>query len=59
MQKSQLKELIEQMPDEISVGDFVAELYFREKLEKGLQQIEEGKTMSHEKAKQRLSKWLK
>ena len=41
MQKSQLKELIEQMPDEISVGDFVAELYFREKLEKGLQQIEE------------------
>lgn len=58
MQKSQLKELIEQMPDEISVGDLVAELHFREKLEKGFKQIDEGKEISHEEAKQKLSKWL-
>jgi len=58
MQKSQIIELLEKMPEEITVGDFIAELQFREKLEKGLKQVDEGKVMSHEQAKQRLSKWL-
>ena len=59
MNKSQLLDIIEKMPEDISVGDLIAEIHFNEKLEKGLKQIEEGKTLSHLEAKQRLSKWLK
>jgi len=58
MQKNQIISLINRMPDEIKIGDLIAELQFREKLEKGLRQIDEGKVVSHEQAKQRLSKWL-
>lgn len=58
MQKNQIIEVLEKMPDEISIGDLIAELSFREKLGKGLQQAAEGKVMSHDEAKQKLSKWL-
>jgi len=58
MQKNQIKEVLDKMPDEIAVGDFVTELYFREKLEKGLEQVKAGKTLSHDQAKNKLSKWL-
>lgn len=59
MNKTQLIEIIEMMPDEILVDDFIAELYFKEKLGKGLHEIEEGKLVDHEEVKNRLSKWLK
>ena len=59
MNKIQLFNILDKMPDEISVGDLIAELHFKEKLDKGLKQIEEGKLLSHEEAKHRLSKWLK
>ncbi|HON78104.1 MAG TPA: hypothetical protein PK544_06405 [Spirochaetota bacterium] len=58
MHKNQIKEVLEKMPDDIAVGDFIAELYFREKLEKGLKQAEEGKTLRHDQAVAKLSKWL-
>lgn len=58
MQKSQIIELLEKMPSDVAIGDFIAEIYFREKLDSGLKQIENGKTISHEEAKKRLSKWL-
>jgi len=59
MNKTKILDIIDKMPDEISVGDLIAEIHFKEKLERGLKQIDEGKTVSHEEAKQRLSKWLK
>ena len=59
MNKNQLIDIIEKMPEEISVGDLIAEIHFKEKLEKGLKQIDEGKTVTHQQARQRLSKWLK
>lgn len=59
MNKNQLLDIIEKMPEEISVDELIAEIHFNEKLEKGLSQIDEGKTISHAEARQRLSKWLK
>ena len=59
MNKAMLYDILDKMPDEISVGDFIAELHFKEKLDKGLKQIDEGKLVTHEEAKHRLSKWLK
>ncbi|UCE38324.1 MAG: hypothetical protein JSW00_03545 [Thermoplasmata archaeon] len=50
--------MIQQMPDDASIADIMAELYFRQKVDKGLKELDEGKGISHEEAKERLKKWL-
>lgn len=60
---SKLKEeaikLIKQMPDDCSLEDIMYELYFKQKVEKGLRELKEGKIVKHEDVKKRLGKWLK
>ena len=50
--------LIESLPDDASVADIMAELYFHRKVEEGLAQLDTGQGIDHETAKQRLHKWL-
>jgi hypothetical protein len=50
--------MIQQMPDDVSVADIMAELYFRQKVDKGLAELDEGKGISHEEVKERMKKWL-
>ena len=51
--------LIEELPEDITVSDIMAELYFRQNVDEGLKELDEGKGISHEEAKKRLSRWLK
>ena len=51
--------LIEEFPEDITVSDIMAELYFRQNVDEGLKELDEGKGISHEEAKKRLSRWLK
>ena len=39
--------------------DVMAELYFRQKVDRGLQELDEGKGIPHDQARDRLQKWLK
>lgn len=57
--KTTVKETIERLPDSFSIDELIDELVFVEKVQKGLQQSKEGKVLSNEEAKKRLSKWLK
>lgn len=50
--------MIRMMPEDISVADIMAELYFRQKVDSGLRQLDEGKGLPHEQVKERLGKWL-
>lgn len=50
--------MIQQMPDNVSIVDIMAELYFRQKVNEGLSQLDEGKGISHEEVKDRIRKWL-
>jgi len=56
--KEQVIEMIQALPDESTVDDIMAELYFRMKVDAGLKELEEGKTVSHGEVKDRLSQWL-
>lgn len=56
--KQQVIEMIQSLPDESSVDDIMAELYFKMQIDAGLKELDEGKGVTHEQAKQRLSKWL-
>ena len=56
--KQAVIEMIERLPDNTSVEDIMAELYFRRKVDEGLRQLDAGEGIDHEEAKQRLGKWL-
>jgi len=51
--------MIEALPEEITVDDIMAELYFKQQVDAGLRELDEGKWISHEEVEKRMSKWLK
>lgn len=50
--------MIRRMPDDASLEDIMYELYFRQRVDRGLRELDEGKTVSHEEVKRSLVKWL-
>jgi predicted transcriptional regulator len=56
--KQNVIEMIERLPDNASVEDIMAELYFRHKVDEGLRQLDAGEGIEHEEAQRRLGKWL-
>ena len=57
--KQQVIQMIETLPEESTVDDIMAELYFRQQVDTGLKELDEGKGIPHEDVEKRLSKWLK
>lgn len=56
--KDAVIEMIRKMPDNVSVPDIMAELYVRQKIDEGLQQLDANQGVPHEEAVRRLHKWL-
>ena len=56
--KQAVVDMIQRLPDDASVEDIMAELFFRQKVDEGLRQLNAGEGISHEEAKRRLGKWL-
>ena len=52
-------QLVERLEDDVTFEDIIYELYVLEKIQRGMKDAEEGRVVSHEEAKQRLSRWLK
>ena len=56
--KNELLDLVNQMPEECELEDVQYRLYVLDKIKRGQKDIKEGRTMSHEDVKNRLSaKW--
>ena len=53
------KQVIDTLPDEATMDDIIHALYIKTKFEHGEREIQEGKSISHEEAKQKLQKWAK
>jgi predicted transcriptional regulator len=56
--KDEVRELLENLPDEASLEDIQYHLYARQKIQRGLEAAEEGRTITHEEAVRRMSRWL-
>jgi predicted CopG family antitoxin len=56
--KEEIMNLVKKMPEEVSVDDVMEELYFRKKVDVGLEQLDQGEGIAHEDVKKRHSKWL-
>ena len=50
--------LIQDLPEDATLSDIMAELYFRQKVDKGRAQLRGGQGIPHAKVKARLKKWL-
>lgn len=53
--KDLLKEAVDQLPPDASVEDAIERLYFLSKIERGLDDANAGKTLSHEEVGRRLA----
>ena len=56
--KKNVEKMIRNLPDDSTVEDIQYHLYVLDKIQKGQQAIRDGKRISHEEAKARLSKWI-
>ena len=52
-------EMIKSLPKKATLPDIMSELYFRYKIDKGLEQLDKGKSIPHVEVKSRLKKWLR
>ncbi len=58
-EKSEVLELIRKLPDDVTTADILEEIYFKQQVDKGLQDVTEGRVISHEELKKRIAKWRK
>ena len=56
--KQNVEKMIQNLPDDSTIEDIQYHIYVLDKIQKGQQDIRDGKGISHEEAKVRLSKWI-
>lgn len=57
--KDVAREVIDGLPDDVTLDEIIHALYVRAKFERGEQEIREGQGVPHEEARERLQKWAK
>ncbi len=57
LSKNKVKKSIENLPDSFTIDELIDQLIFMEKVEEGLQQSEQGKTVSNDDIKNLIDKW--
>ena len=56
--KEEVRKILELIPDDSSFDDIQYHIYVREKSERGLKDIEEGRMLDQEEIERRMGKWL-
>ena len=50
--------LIERLDEDVTFEDIIYELYFLQKVERGLEDVKAGRTIAHEEVRKEFEKWL-
>jgi predicted transcriptional regulator len=56
--KDEVIKMISRMPDDVSIDDIMEELYFKLQVNRGLQELDDGKGIPHEEVEKKVQKWL-
>ncbi|MFN0137366.1 MAG: hypothetical protein ACKVS9_14780 [Phycisphaerae bacterium] len=56
--KSQVRDVLDRLPDDCSIEDIQYHLYVAEKLRRRIEQADAGHAVPHTEAEKRLDKWL-
>ncbi|WP_163969238.1 hypothetical protein [Oceanobacillus halotolerans] len=57
--KEEVIKIIKDLPNDVTLEDIIKKLSVKEKIEKGLNQLNDGEYYSHDKVKEKFAKWLK
>ena len=57
--KAEALELIKQLPEDVTTGGIMEELFFKQQVEKGLEDVAEGRVLTHQELKERIARWRK
>ena len=57
--KAEALEMIKKLPDDVTTGAIIEELFFKQQVEKGLQDVAEGRVLTQEELKERIARWRK
>ncbi len=56
--KEDIIQMIKTLPDNVTVDDIMAELFFRLQVDAGLKELDEGKGIAHDEVEKRMGKWF-
>ena len=56
--KDAVREILDQLPEDASYEEIQYRIYVREKVERGLEDLEQGRVLTQEEVEQRTAKWL-
>ena len=56
--KQEVMEILKGLPDNTTLEEIQYHLYVRQKIERGIKDVEEGKTYSQEAMEKQMEKWL-
>ncbi|MHB8798064.1 MAG: hypothetical protein ACYDBY_06320 [Thermoanaerobaculia bacterium] len=56
--KEQVRQLLDRLPDSVSLEDIQYHIYVREKVARGIRDAEEGRVVTEEEFDRRMSRWL-
>jgi predicted transcriptional regulator len=56
--KEEVRRLLDELPEDVSLEEIQYQLYVRQKIEQGLRDVREGKVLSQEEVEKRMSGWL-
>lgn len=56
--KDEIRELLENLPDDASLEDVQYHIYVRQKVQKGLEAAREGRTLTHAEVVRRMARWI-
>jgi hypothetical protein len=56
--KDEVRKILEQLPDDVTFEDVQYHICVRQKLERGLEDLREGRVLSSEEMEHRFARWL-
>lgn len=56
--KAQVQEILETLPEDVSLEDIQYHIYVRQKIQQGIDDVDAGRVIGHDEVRQRLAKWL-
>jgi len=57
--KEDVIKLINELPESATTEDIMRKLYERIKIEKGIYELDEGRSFTHTEVKEKMDRWLK
>ncbi len=56
--KKEVRKILDQIPDDASLEDIQYHIYVFQKIERGLQDMDDGRVLSREQVEKRMSRWI-